>query len=169
MGDEGSAFDIGRRAVAAVARMRDTASPVSLLAEKIVMAFELTDWDVLITKIAEKPDDVFPRVFPLVVEAAEGGDNTAREILYASAAALANIASTVIRRLGLQEIEFILSKTGGVFGQSRLLEAMLDSVLLSTAPRAKIALLKVSPAVGAARLAQRLAESRGSGGHGTQG
>jgi hypothetical protein len=63
----------------------------------------------------------------------------------------------VIRRLNLQDQEFVLAKSGGVFGRSRLLDAMLDSILSGAAPRAKIGLLETSPAVGAARLAERLA------------
>ncbi len=50
-------------------------------------------------------------------------------------------------------------KCGGVFGHSSTLDALLDSVLASGALRAKISRLQISPAVGAARMAARLAKS----------
>jgi len=158
VGDEGGAFDIGRRAVAAAARARDFAGPATQLAERVPAALGCSTWDELIERIARNPDDVFPQVFPLVVEAAEARDTPAREILFTAAVELSSLARTVIRRLSLQDQEFVLAKSGGVFGRSRLLDTVLDSVLASAAPRARIGLLETSPAVGAARLAERLAK-----------
>jgi glucosamine kinase len=157
IGDEGSAYDIGRRAVAAVARTRDSAGPVSILAEMIASALACPTWDDLTERIAENPDELFIRVFSVVVEAAEAEDSTAREIFFSAALELSSLAMSVVRSLGLRESEFILAKAGGVFGRSPTLEVMLDSVLRSGAPAAKITTLAVSPAVGAARMAQRLA------------
>jgi len=65
----------------------------------------------------------------------------------------------VARRLGMKDQEFPLVKSGGVFGHSRMLDALVDSVVVSGALRAKVSKLEVSPAVGAARIAARLAES----------
>src|SRR5208282_1618159 len=44
VGDEGSAFDIGRRGVAAVARARDALAPVTILADSIPAALECPNW-----------------------------------------------------------------------------------------------------------------------------
>jgi N-acetylglucosamine kinase-like BadF-type ATPase len=156
IGDEGSAYEIGRRAVASVARARDQAAPVTILADMISAALECPSWDELIERIAKNADAVFPRLFPVVVAAADAEDASAREILFTSALGLSSIALTVIRRLALQEQEFALAKSGGVFGASQLLDSMLDSVLLSAAPRASISRLSVPAAMGAARMAARL-------------
>ena len=102
-------------------------------------------------------DQVFPKVFHLVIEAADAGDSTAHEILFSSAVGLGNLAMSVARRLGLQRKEFCLLKCGGVFAQSTALDKILDPILTSGAKKARIARLEVSPAVGAARLATRLA------------
>jgi N-acetylglucosamine kinase-like BadF-type ATPase len=157
IGDEGSAYDVGRRAVAAVAQTRDHAAPVTLLAEMIAADLDCPSWDELHDRIAQNPDNVFPKIFPVVVAAAEAGDSAAEEILFAAALALAQLALTVVRRLDLQAKAFPLACSGGVFGRSRTLDGMLDSVLRSGAPLADITQLKISPAVGAARMAQRLA------------
>jgi N-acetylglucosamine kinase-like BadF-type ATPase len=159
IGDEGSAFEIGRRAVSAVARARDGDAPVTMLTETIPAALNCTDWDDLLVRIAKNPDDVFPKLFPVVAAAADSGDSAAKEILVASANGLGNLAATVIRRLQMKDQEFPLVKSGGVFGHSRMLDAQLDSALASGAPRAKLSRLEISPATGAARMAARLAES----------
>jgi glucosamine kinase len=156
IGDEGSAYDIGRRAVAEVARTRDHAAPVTLMAEMIAADLDSSSWDDLQDRIAQEPDQVFPKIFPVVVAAAEAGDSTAQELLFTAALTLAQLALTVARRLDLQSKSFPLARVGGVFGRSRILDDMLDAVLRSGAPLANITQLKISPAVGAARMAQRL-------------
>ena len=156
IGDEGSAFEIGRRAVAAVARSRDLDAPVTVMAEMIPAALDCPDWDDLMLRIMKNPDDVFPKLFPVVADAANAEDSAAKEILFASAIGLGNLAMIVIRRLGMKDQEFPLVKCGGVFGRSRMLDSLLDSVLASGALRAKISRLEISPAVGAARMAARL-------------
>ena len=156
IGDEGSAFDVGRQGVAAVARARDALAPVTRLAELIPAALECASWEALTERIAQNPDEVFPRVFPVVAEAADAADGPAREILFTAALGLSMLASSVIRKLDLAEEEFVLAKAGGVFGRCQLLDSALNSLIASAARRAKIEPLRVPPAEGAARLAKRL-------------
>jgi N-acetylglucosamine kinase-like BadF-type ATPase len=158
-GDEGSAFEIGRRAVSAVARIRDMDAPASVLPEMISAALECPDWDELLLRIMKNPDDVFPKLFPVVAAAANSEDCAAREIMFASAIGLSHLAMVVIRRLGMKGEIFPLVKCGGVFGHCQTLDSLLDSVLASGALHAKISRLKISPALGAARMAARLTES----------
>jgi N-acetylglucosamine kinase-like BadF-type ATPase len=158
LGDEGSAFEIGRRAVSAVARSRDMDAPVTVMAEMISAALDCPDWDDLMLRIMKNPDDVFPKLFPVVADAANSEDSAAKEIMFASAIGLGNLAMIVIRRLGMKGEQFPLVKCGGVFGHCGMLDSLLDSVLASGALRAKLLRLEISPAVGAARMAARLAE-----------
>lgn len=166
IGDEGSAYEIGRRAVASVARTRDQAAPVTLLADMIPSALDCPSWTDLIERIAKNPDAVFPRIFPAVVAAADAEDAAAREILFTSALGLSAISLTVVRRLALQQREFALLKAGGVFGVSRMLDSMLDSVLVSAAPLARISRLETPAALGAARMAARLLADPAAEAHG---
>jgi N-acetylglucosamine kinase-like BadF-type ATPase len=163
IGDEGSAFEIGRRAVAAVARTRDNAALPTLLSEMIPEALHCADWDELMQRIMKTPDEVFPALFPVVAQAAESEDSAAKEILFTAAISVANLAMIVTRRLGMKEKEFPLVKCGGVFGRSRMLDSLVDSVLASGAPQANVSQLAISPAVGAARIAVRLAASPAAG------
>jgi N-acetylglucosamine kinase-like BadF-type ATPase len=159
LGDEGSAFEIGKRAVSAVAHSRDADAPVTVMAEMISSVLHCPDWDDLMLRIAKDPDDVFPKLFPVVAEAANADDSAAKEIMFASAIGLGNLAMVVIRRLGMKDQEFPLVKCGGVFGRCGMLDSLLDSVLSSGAMRAKISRLEIPPAVGAALMAARLTES----------
>jgi N-acetylglucosamine kinase-like BadF-type ATPase len=158
VGDEGSAYEIGRRAVSAVAHSRDMDAPVTVMAEMISAALDCPDWDDLMLRIMKNPDDVFPKLFPVVADAANAEDSAAKEIMFASAIGLGNLAMLVIRRLGMKGQQFPLVKCGGVFGHCHTLDSLLDSVLASGALRAKLSRLEISPAVGAARMAARLAE-----------
>src|ERR1700682_1727708 len=161
VGDEGSAFEIGRRGVAAAARSRDQAEPITLLAEMIPAALDCPDWDDLTQRIMKNADEIFPALFSVVAEAANAEDSAAKEILFTSAIGLGNLAMIVVRRLEMTAHEFPVVKCGGVFGHSRMLDALLDSVVVSGALRAKVSRLQISPAVGAARLAARRARSPG--------
>lgn len=160
IGDEGSAFEIGRRAVAAAGRFHDRGAPATVLAAKVLPAAGCSSWDELIEQVATNPDDVFPRVFPVVVEQAAAGDEVSRSLLLDAASELAEMASVLIRKLKLQDAEFPLAKSGGVFGHSQLLDASLDERIHAVASRARITTLEVSPAVGAGRLALRLVSER---------
>src|SRR5271169_781399 len=55
IGDEGSAFEVGRRAVSAVARTRDTDGPATVLGEAIPAALRCPDWDDLMLRIMKNP------------------------------------------------------------------------------------------------------------------
>jgi hypothetical protein len=79
--------------------------------------------------------------------------------MFASAIGLGNLALVVVRQLGMKGQRFPLVKCGGVFGHSRMLDTLVDSVLSSGALRAKISGLEISPAIGAARMAARLSDS----------
>jgi N-acetylmuramic acid 6-phosphate etherase len=156
IGDEGSAFEIGRRALAAVARARDADAPATLLSETVPAALQIPDWDELILQSAKSPDEFFPKLFPVVLDTAEKNDSVAMEILLNSAARLAHLAAVVIRRLGMSGDSFPLVKCGGAFGHSSFFDSEVDSALRAAATSAAISRLAISSAVGAARMAARL-------------
>jgi glucosamine kinase len=153
VGDEGSAFDIGRRAVMAVARARDGLAPVTVLADSIPASLECANWSALLEKIAAGADDVFPRIFPLVAEAAESSDTPAREILFSAALSLSQLVLSVARRLEIAAQEFLVVHVGGVFGVSPLLDQAFEALVHSAAKGARIRAAEISPARAAARIA----------------
>jgi N-acetylglucosamine kinase-like BadF-type ATPase len=155
IGDDGSAYDIGRRAVYAALRTRDGAGPATNLGDRILLAEKARDWDVLIERVAKRADRIFPQLFPTVCEAADEGDAVARDILTASAKSLATLARSVIERLGMREQAFPLVKSGGAFGHSTHFDSALEQEISRIAPHARPAPLRVSPARAAAEMARK--------------
>lgn len=155
IGDDGSAYDIGRRAVKAAMAARDGVGPATLLGEKILLAEQTHDWEMVRGRIAKRPDNVFPPIFPLVTAAAVAGDIVAQEILASAGKSLAALAVSVIDALGLQQQSFLIAKSGGVFSEASQLESVLSAELFRAAPNARIEALRVSPARAAAELARK--------------
>jgi len=157
LGDEGSAFDIGRRALTAVRRHEDGMGPATALSERIFKSLDARNWGTLVEHIAKNPDEVFPRVYPLVARAAEQGDEVSRKILDSAADALVELADHVIRKLGLAGEKFPLVRAGGVFGHCAYLDSLVDARLAAIADRATIGPLRTSPAEAAAHMARTAA------------
>jgi N-acetylglucosamine kinase-like BadF-type ATPase len=156
LGDEGSAYDIGRRAVIAALRASDRGQPDSPLAAKILRELGVEDWEKLHLRVYGHPDEVFPRIFPVVAAAADEGDACARELLRTAAADLAGLVKDLMVRLGLDSQKFLLVKTGGMTGRSACFDEQIDERLRAAAPGAVFGELAMSPAEAAARLALRL-------------
>lgn len=159
--DEGSAFDIGRRAMSRVARARDAGSANARLESAIASEFKVKDWKLVVDEVMKRPLDRLPEVFPGVVAAAEAGDETARALLTEAADQLASLAMAVIRRLGLDRGAFALGRVGGTFGHSAFLDDRLVERLTSQAPSAQFTTPGCSPAQAAARRALRRAGTLG--------
>jgi N-acetylglucosamine kinase-like BadF-type ATPase len=162
IGDAGSAFDIGRQAALAVARARDLAAPATILAEMILAVLDCRAWDDVVEKVAAGPGSVFPKLVPVVMQAAEEGDSAARLILTCAALDLAKIALAVIGRLNMADADFRVARAGGVFGRNYIVDSRVDDLIVRVAPGAHVGLLEHPPALGAARVAMRRATAQGT-------
>lgn len=156
LGDEGSAYDIGKRGVVAAMRASDRGRPDSPLSARILQELGVRDWEQLHLHVYSQPDEVFPKVFPVVAAAADEGDASAREFLRNAAEDLSGLVRDLIERLQLKSHKFLLVKTGGMIGRSAYFDEQVDERLRSVAPEAIFGALGVSPAEAAARLALRL-------------
>jgi glucosamine kinase len=159
LSDEGSAYDIGRRAVMTELRKFERNRANSLLGARILRDLSVASWDDLRSRAAASPDEVFPRVFPVVAEAAESGDTSAREILRIAAAELGWLVNDLVERLELRDQKFLLVKSGGMLGRSSYFDGQIDQRLREAAPNAQFGVLAMPPAEAAARMALRLLAS----------
>jgi glucosamine kinase len=153
--DEGSAFDIGRRAFAAVTRAEERRDAETALSKRLFAWHQAQNWESLYDRISKNPDDVFPQTFPLVAQLADKDDAVCREILSGAAAALVELAACVAKELGWLDKEFHVAKAGGVYGRSKYFEAAIDSMLKKAMPGARLTPLRVSPAEAAVDMAIR--------------
>jgi N-acetylglucosamine kinase-like BadF-type ATPase len=151
--DQGSAYDIGRRAIAAAIQERTSGSE-SALGRQILAQLRCTEWPVVQHRAQTMPDEIFPPIFPVVASAADAGDATAQGILLHAAQELSALVADVADRLHLTEREFLLAKIGGTIGRSRFFDAQLDATLQQMVPSAQIGKLRISPAEAAALVAK---------------
>ncbi len=159
-GDLGSAFDIGRRAWKMIVSSDGDPDSHTNLAGRVYQALDNEDPNEITRRIVQNPDDVFPKLFPAVVEAANLGDTPARAILAEAAEALSHLAAVVVEKLELGNESFVLAKVGGVFGKSASLDSAVDTHLVRIAPKARIEILTISAACGAAEIARRIQRMR---------
>ena len=162
--DEGSAFDIGRRAMAAVVRADESRGPETALSAKILTWLGCNDWTRVLDWVIKNPDDVFPRVFPLVAELGDRGDAVAREILSSAAESLAELAASVVDKLQMREHDIVIAKSGGTIGRGEFFDVAIDAAIARSVPNAKVVALQMKPAEAAARMAIHLGKRKGHAG-----
>ena len=162
--DEGSGFDIGRRALAAVVRAEEKRGPTTALSQKVLQWLGCKDWSRVLDWVVKDPDDVFPRIFPLVAALGDKGDPVSREILSAAAQSLAELAESVLKKLKMADREVTIAKAGGALGRSKFFDDAIDAGLARVAPRAQVVTLQVKPAEAAAQLAIKLGRRKAHAG-----
>jgi N-acetylglucosamine kinase-like BadF-type ATPase len=151
--DDGSAYDIGARAIARAMKERERQGTDSSLGSKILGQLGYSSWPELQRRAAEQPDAVFPLAFPIVAAAADAGDAVGREILLQAARELSSLVRTVAEHMGYAHQSILIAKTGGTVGRSEFFDAQLDAALKKALPLARIGGLAMSPAEAAARTA----------------
>jgi N-acetylglucosamine kinase-like BadF-type ATPase len=148
--DQGSAYDVGRRAITSVIQHRKQHAANSRLGAQILDEFHCSDWPEVEQRAKSKPDDVFPKIFPIVAAAADASDSSAQRILQQAVDDLSSLVAEVADHLDLRNQPFLIAKTGGAMGRSTFFDTQLDAALKQLAPLARIGGLEVSPAEAAA-------------------
>lgn len=90
---------------------------------------------------------------PVVVEVAYDGDWKALQILEEAGRELGRLGASVIRRLRMEREAFAVVPFGGVFRAGELVLDPFRETIRTTAPRARVALPRFEPEVGAVLLA----------------
>lgn len=161
LGDEGSGYWIGRRALAAVMRDADGRGPHTELTRLVLHHFSLPSPEALVAEIYHQPQGrrAIASLGAVVDSAREGGDPVAIDIMSHAADELSAAAASVIARLDMRGEQFPILLAGGMLRESAWLSGEVRRLMAEVAPRATVAPLMHEPAVGAVRLA--IAEARG--------
>jgi N-acetylglucosamine kinase-like BadF-type ATPase len=158
LSDEGSGYDIARRALQAVVSAFDGRSPQTSLSELICRKLGVaspSDLPGVIYNSDSEPVDI-AHLAELVDEAARSGDEVAREILTTAGRELGNLAISVIEKLELGSLSFRVACVGSVFRSGEFVLEPFREAVLAAAPRAQIGPPLYAPAIGAAKLAREL-------------
>lgn len=159
LGDEGSGYDIGRRAVSAAIRAADGRDRPTALEDVIKGAFDVPDLQE-IKRVIYTPDfsrDRLASLAPLVARAADEGDRSAREIMTSAGEELARLAIAVSRRLFESGETVAVYPTGGVFRAGEMVRRPFGETLESAWPEVEVRAPEYPPVMGAVILARRIA------------
>jgi glucosamine kinase len=166
--DEGSGHWIGRRAISAILSAHDQGLETALTA-MVLQAWKLNTLDELVQQANSTPPPDFPRLFPIVLHAADEGDSIARDLLTDAGANLAALAAIVVRRLApdcpaailpvsmLSVATLPVAMTGSVFRQSPDVRQVFYNTLQTNLPGLDVRQDIVDPIEGA------LARARAAG------
>lgn len=157
LGDQGSAFDIGLRAIDAATKADDLRGPKTELLRVVLEHFGL-DRVRDITQVVYQagfPRERISQLTPAVVRTAEAGDAVAVEILAGAAADAAGTAVGVLRQLFDPGEEVAVYLTGGVFQAGPLVRQPFDKALKAAWPPARATEPRFPPVVGALIVAAR--------------
>jgi len=162
LGDEGSGYWVGRRALAAVMRDADGRGPRTELTAMVLQHFSLPNPQALVVQIYYRPQErrAVAALAALVDRARADGDRVAIDIMTRAADELALAAASVINRLEMRGEQFPILLAGGMLKESAWLAAELRQRLAEVAPRSMVSMLTEEPATGAVRLA--IDHARGS-------
>lgn len=160
LGDEGSGYWIGRHALRAVVRHADGRGQATRLTAHACGHFGITRPEQLIYQVYDQePRQLIATFAARVQTARDEGDRVASEILDRAAGELVAAAASVVTALNMRDQAFPFVLAGGILRAVPWLAAELTHRLSGLAPRSRVQLLTVEPAVGAVRLA--LAEAQG--------
>jgi glucosamine kinase len=159
--DEGSGHWIGRRAISAILNARDQGLETALTA-LLLQAWKLRTIDELVQQANSTPPPDFPRLFPIVLRAADEGDSIARDLLADAGVRLANLAAIVMRRLAPHAAAppqaaavLPVAMTGSVFRQSAVVRQIFYNTLQESFSNIDVRQDLVDPVEGALARAKR--------------
>ncbi len=155
-GDEGSGYDLGRKAVMAALKDFDGRGPHTQLSESICKALRLTSINQVVRKPLTAPQ--IAALFPVVLDAANRGDPVAQRLCREAGQDLAELAWVLLKRLDSRRQPIPIVCAGGVFKASLTVRQSFASHLRRKAgKRIPVSLLERSPVEGALDLAQAVA------------
>ncbi len=157
-GDEGGGFQLGRKALAAVAKASDGRSGPTALTDALLQRLKLTDVSGLVEKVSRNTLDV-STLAPLVLEAAEQGDKVAKEIVKQSADELIDHVRALISKIQIKrkvDVAFI----GGLIDQPNVYSNLLENKLSSVLPQVNVRPPLSNPVRGAIYLGLRHLEEK---------
>jgi len=152
-GDWGGANEIGSVAAWHAIRSQDGRGPKTALQRSVPGFFGLRTPRQLMEAVYHEKieEERLAELAPLVFQEAVAGDAVARGIIDRQADEIVVMATTVIRRLRMRDLDVDVVLGGGIFrSRDRAFFARIDDGIIAQAPRATIRRVTGPPIVGAA-------------------
>ncbi len=154
MGDQGSAYDLVRRALIAAGRAVDGRGPETLLVARFCGHFDVPDLKAVSRAIyrGRLARHEIAALAP-IVSAVAHEDAVARGLLHETGTLLAEGLATCIRRVAIEHEMFEVALCGGVFRAGETVVQPIADALAGVAPRATLIEPMGPPVIGALALA----------------
>ncbi|MBP8638258.1 MAG: ROK family protein [Dictyoglomi bacterium] len=150
LGDEGSAYDVGRRGMIAALKAYDGRGEKTLLLDMFYEYLGQGDVEALIRIIYERAKDIISGFARYVVRSGELGDSVALGILNTASYELSLLGISTAEGLGYQrEDQFNLAYTGGFFKAKDIVVDPFVNFIKEKFPDVSIFPAKAEPVVGA--------------------
>jgi N-acetylglucosamine kinase-like BadF-type ATPase len=154
LGDEGSGYWMGLRALRAVMRAYDGRAGETLLTRPILEKLGVDQVEALVHRVyRELAREEIAALAPLVQKAADLGDGAAQGIIDDAAREFVRAVESVIGKLELAGEGFRLVLSGGLWKAVPVLRQDFESLIKKVAPWASVSELAVEPAQGAVAIA----------------
>ena len=159
LGDEGSGYWIAREGLSAVVRAHDARGFTTRMTDLICEQYGMCDAEELprFVYAATTHTDDIARYGKVVIEAAQGDDDVARDILARAGAELVECVLAVARKLHMLDADFPVAHVGGAFHAGELLLSPMRLRLQRDAPGATLIEPMHTPVEGAAMMARQAA------------
>jgi len=163
--DEGSAYDIGKKALKSAFRTLDGRAPSNRLAPILKRKLRVGDLEDALNPIYSNGlgVDGIAALTPLVSRLAPR-DKVCRDILTGAGESLGELACVVAKKLGMTRDAFPIVLVGGTFKAGKYLLRPFLATVRKKCPRASVRILKIEPALGALSLAVAEVHRRPSSG-----
>lgn len=154
--DWGGGLSLGKEALRAVLRSVDGRGQPTALLQPVLDSLGYVSVDNILKDLWAGQLDLarLPGISPLVFEAAEAGDEPARQLIIRMGTEMALYATALVRRFHMEALPLEVVIAGGLFkGKGSLLIQTLTDEIRRVAPAAQIVRPAFPPAVGAVLLA----------------
>jgi N-acetylglucosamine kinase-like BadF-type ATPase len=156
-GEYAGGGDIVRKAIVAVAYQEFRRGPATLLTQMILEMTGAADTMDLLEGLTLGRYQIDSGTAPLVIQAAQRGDEAAQGILRWAGRELGEMANCVIRQISLEDTELDIVLIGSIFNSGELLIDSLRQTIHKTAPGANLVKLQSPPVVGGVLLGMQTA------------
>jgi N-acetylglucosamine kinase-like BadF-type ATPase len=153
--DEGSGYDVGRRAMRAALRALDGTEKKTTIGKLLLRKFRLHALEDIVYEVHNKPMSTreISSISKLVAQAAVNGDRVARDIFAYEARVMASFVSAIAQRLEMTKSNPDIYCTGGVFKAGPVLLNPFRRELRKNVPRFVLLHPRFEPVIGAFILA----------------
>ncbi|MCX7796284.1 MAG: hypothetical protein N2380_07175 [bacterium] len=159
LGDEGSAYDVGRRGIVASLKAYDGRGEKTILLDMFYEYMGYGDIEALVKIIYEKAKDTISGFARYVVKAGEMGDKVALEILHSAAYELSLLGISTAERIGYRKDDvFNLAYTGGFFKAKDIVIGPFIKFIKEKFPNVNIFPAKAEPIIGAIIIGKKFLE-----------